>query len=103
MDDALKTQLLDAVEDLYVSELRNWYTGYMGVTTRNLLYHLMYWYGNIMAAYLKYNEARINKAFYHSLPINVFFQHIDDSVQYADDGENPFTEKQILQTAFHSR
>ena len=41
MDDALKTQLLDAVEDPYVSELRNWYTGYMGVTTRNLLDHLM--------------------------------------------------------------
>ena len=41
MDDALKTQLLDAVEDPYVSELRIHYTGYMGVTTRDLLDHLM--------------------------------------------------------------
>ena len=31
MDDALNTQLLDTVEDLYVSELRNWYTEYMGI------------------------------------------------------------------------
>ena len=38
---ALKTQFLDAVEDPYVSELRNRYTGYMGVTTRDLLDHIM--------------------------------------------------------------
>ena len=41
VDDALKTQLLDSVEEPYVSELRNRYTGYMGVTTRDLLDHLM--------------------------------------------------------------
>ena len=41
MDDALKTQLLDAVEEPYVSELRNRYTGYMGITTRDLLDHIM--------------------------------------------------------------
>ena len=74
----------------------------MGVTTRNLLYHLMDWYGNITAAYLKSSEARINEAFYHSRPINVFFQRIDDAVQYANYGKNPFAAKQILQTAFHS-
>ena len=60
MDDALKTQLLDAVENPYVSKLRYGYTGYMGVTTRDLLDHLMYRYGNITAANLKTNEARIN-------------------------------------------
>ena len=41
MDDALKTQLLDAVYEPYVSKLHNLYTGYMGVTTRDLLDHLM--------------------------------------------------------------
>ena len=41
MDDALKTQFLDAVEDPYVSELRNRYTGYMGVTTGDILDHWM--------------------------------------------------------------
>ena len=59
MDDALKTQLLDAVEEPYVSELRNHYTGYMGVTTRDLIDHLMDRYSNITAANLKANEARI--------------------------------------------
>ena len=88
MDDALKTQLLDAVEDPYVSELRNRYTGYMGVTSHDLLDHLMDRYSNITAANIKANEARINETFDHSRPINVFFQRIDDAVQYADDGKN---------------
>ena len=53
-------------------------------------------YGNITASDLKANEARINKALDNSISIDVFFQRIYDAVQYADDGKNPFTAKQIL-------
>ena len=74
----------------------------MGVTTRDLLDHLMDRYGNITAADLKENEARINEALDNFCPIDVFFQRIDDAVQYANDGKHTFTAKQILQTAFHS-
>ena len=52
----------------------------MGVTTCDLLDHLMDRYGNITDDYLKANEAHINEAFDHSRPIDVFFQHIDDAV-----------------------
>ena len=90
MDDALKTKLLDVFEYPYVVELQNRYTGYMGATTRNLLDHLMDWYSNITADDLKPNEARINEAFDHSHLIDVCFQRINDSVQYADGGKNPF-------------
>ena len=55
-----------------------------------------------MATDLKENESRINGALDNSVPIDVFFQRIDDAVQYADDGKTPFTAKQILQTVFHS-
>ena len=102
MDDAIKTQLLDAVEEPYVSKLRNRYTGYIGVTTQDLLDHLMDRYSNTVAADLKANEARINEALDNSRPIDVFFQHIDDVVQYANYGEKSFTANQVLQTAFHS-
>ena len=100
MDDALKNQLLDAVEDPYVSKLRNRYTKYMGVMTRNLLYHLMDWYGNITAADFKANEARINEAFDHSRTTDVFSQRIDDAAQYADDGKNLFTAKKYCKRHF---
>jgi hypothetical protein len=35
MDAALKTQLINAIEDTYLCELRNKYTGYFGVTARS--------------------------------------------------------------------
>ena len=95
MDDALKTQLLDAVEDRYVRELRNRYTGYMGVTTHKLLDHLMDRCIDITAADIKANEARINEAFDNSNPIGIFFQRIDDAVQYADDGKNRVRPKKL--------
>ena len=87
MDDALKTQFLDAVEESYVRELQNHYTGYMGVMTQDLLEHLMDRYSTITAANIKANEARINEALDNSRPIGVFFQRINDVIQYADDGK----------------
>ena len=41
-------------------------------------------YGNITSVDLKANEARINEALENSRAIDVFFQRIDDAVQYAD-------------------
>ena len=102
MDDALKTQLLDSIDNPYVSELRNRYTGYMGVTTRDLLDHLMDRYGNITAADLKNNDKRLNQPVDSSQPIDVLFQRVNDAVQYANDGNNPYTANQVLQTAFHA-
>ena len=37
-----------------------------------------------------------------SQPIDVFFQRIDDCVQYAADGKVAFTTGQIMQTAYHA-
>ena len=45
----------------------------MVVTKRDLLDHLIDQYGNITAANLKANKARINKALGNSRPIDVFF------------------------------
>ena len=74
----------------------------MGVTSRDELDHLMDWYSNITASDIKSNEARINEALDNLRPINVFFQCIDDAMQYADNRKNLFTANQILQMAFHS-
>jgi hypothetical protein len=41
LDDALKSQVIDAINDTYLKEMRNKYTGYLGVTTRDLLDHLL--------------------------------------------------------------
>lgn len=37
-----------------------------------------------------------------SIPIDMYFKRIDDAIEYADDGDVPFTGEQILQTAYHA-
>ena len=50
MEDALKSLIIDSVDDVYIGKLRNKYTGYLGITARDLLEHLLDWYGKITPA-----------------------------------------------------
>ena len=50
MDDALKVQLIDSVDDTYLCGVRNKYTGYLGITTRDIIDHLLDGYGKITPA-----------------------------------------------------
>jgi hypothetical protein len=43
-----------------------------------------------------------NKNIDSTQTIDIFFQRIDDCINYADDGQVPFTPEQILQTAYHA-
>ena len=60
MDDALKGEMVDTIEDAYLYDLRNRYTRYLGVTTRDLPDHLIDWYGKITAANHEANKIRMN-------------------------------------------
>ena len=50
MEDALKSLIIDAVDDVYIGELHNKYTGYLGIIARDLLDHLLNRYGKITPA-----------------------------------------------------
>ena len=41
MDEALNHQIIETIEETYISELHNKYTGSMGVNTIDLVHHLM--------------------------------------------------------------
>ena len=47
MEDALKSIIIDAADKVYIGKLRNQYTGYLGISARDLLDHLLDWYGKI--------------------------------------------------------
>ena len=102
MDDALKAFVIDSIEDTYLCEMRNKYTGYLGVTTRDLFDHLLDRYGKITPADIEACKTKMNAPIDASQPIDVFFQRIDDCVQYAADGRVAFTTDQIMQTAYHA-
>ena len=50
MDDVLKSLILAFIDDLYTTEKSNKYTGYLGVTMRDLIDHLIMWYRKITSA-----------------------------------------------------
>jgi hypothetical protein len=102
MDDALKAQVIDTIEDTYLNELRNKYTGYLGVSTRDLFDHLLDRYGKITPADIADCKRRINEPLDSTRPIDIYFQTIDECIQYAADGQVAFTPDQILQTAYHA-
>jgi hypothetical protein len=102
MDDALKAQVIDTIQDPYLSEMRNKYTGYLEVTTRDLLDHLLDRYGKITPVAIEDCKRRINEPIDSTQPINAFFQRVDECIQYAVDGRVAFLAEQILQTTYHA-
>jgi hypothetical protein len=99
MNDALKTQIIVAVTDMYLGELRNRYTGYLGVTPKDLLLER---YGKISASDIANCRTRMEAPMDTTRPIDIYFQTIDDCVQFATDGQVPFTANQIVQTSYHA-
>ena len=60
MEEALKYIIIDAFNEVYIGELRNKYTGYLGITARDLLHHLIDRYGKITPADIKEYKKQIN-------------------------------------------
>jgi hypothetical protein len=102
MDDALKAQIIDTIDDPYICEIRNKYIGYLGITTGDLLDHLLDRYSNITATDLEANKTQMNEPLDSTQAIDMFFKRINDCIQYAVDGRVPYTAEQILQTAYNS-
>eukprot|EP00957_Ditylum_brightwellii_P059747 4535847-Ditylum_brightwellii.AAC.1 len=87
MDDVLKKQVQEAVDDVYMCQLRQKYSAYLGITTRDILDHLMDIYEHIKPADLVASGARYNEPMDITQPIDVYFVCIDDCIQYASDGK----------------
>ena len=101
MDLALKALIIEAVEAVYLEEKRDRYTGFLTVTARDLMTHLLQRYGKITASDLMANKRRMDEPLDPSVPIDVYFQRIDECVQFATDAETAYTPQQILQTAYY--
>ena len=99
-DQALKQQLLGAVDPIYVESLRNMYTGYTAVPVLTILTHLYDNYGQITAMDLDENERMMKQRYDPNQPIDILFKQIEMAVEFATTGNSPFTARQIVNTAF---
>eukprot|EP00957_Ditylum_brightwellii_P031478 2386908-Ditylum_brightwellii.AAC.1 len=80
MDDVLKKQIQDAVDNVYICQLHHKYSAYLGVMARDVLDHLLDRYGQIKLAELVANGDRYNKPMDISQPIDAYFAHINDCI-----------------------
>ena len=98
---ALKKQLLAAVDDIYLCTLKMPYIGYGNVTVLELLTHLYSTYAKISPGDLEANEKRMKAAYDPNLPIEFLFKQIEDAVAYADHGQAPISQVQVTNRAIN--
>jgi len=89
-----------AFEEKYLKHLCHRLTGYNNVTVRQVFRHLYNTYGNISELDLVENEEKMKKAWNQEEPIEVLFNQIEEAVEYAQHGNAPFTNAQVLNIAF---
>ena len=97
---ALKRQIIEAVDDMYIRALRNRHTGYASVTPLQLVTHLYRTYGQITPMDLDANVTRFKRPFDPAQPFKTLIQQIEDAQEYADAGGNAYTTPQIIANAY---
>ena len=99
-DKALKQQLINAVDDMFISAISHRHIGYANVTTLQILTHLYDTYAIIRDPDLTENKERMEAAYDINMPIETLFEQIEDAVEYAAQAHTPFTNAQVVSTAY---
>ena len=99
-DKALKQLLLGAVDEMFVKSLQTQYVGYLNVSTRDILDHLYAQYARISASALAEADAIFKTAYNVNLPIETLFDQIQTGIDFAAAGLTPYTNAQVLATAY---
>jgi hypothetical protein len=97
---ALKKQLTESLDPIYLRAVRDPYVGYNNRSLRELVAHLMTLYGNITPPELKDNDTRFNAPWDPNTPFESLIDQIETAVEYADAGNQAYTPEQIVNTAF---
>ena len=74
----------------------------MGVKNIYLVHYLTDRYGKMIETDLKKNHKRFYEALDITMPIVKCFEEIDNCIQYADDGKQPYTADHIINNAYNT-
>ena len=100
VDLALKSLLINALDEVYIQSLRNKYTGYASSTTKAIISYLYDNYAKITDSDLQENDKKLRAPYDPSQPIETFFARIEECREYAAAGNTPYTPQQILSCAY---
>ena len=97
---ALKNQLLSEIDNIYICALKDCHVGYMNQPICAILHHLFKNYGNITPLELEDNNTKMRSNWEPNSPFDCLIKQIEDGQDYAEDGGQPYTTKQLLCIAY---
>ena len=97
---ALKKQLIESMDPIYLRSLRDRLVGFGKKTVREMLTFLFSHYGHITPLDLKDNFDRLWTAWDPSTPFEILVDQIEEGAQYAEDGKQPLTNELVVNTAY---
>ena len=100
VNDALRKLIINSVGDIYLRAIREPHTGYSNIKARTMLSYLFDQYGIISPQDLHDNNTKFYQQWDPSTPFEVLIAQIEDCAEFAQDGQQPFTDQQILNNAY---
>ena len=67
----------------------------------DLVHHIMYRYEKITETDLKENQNKFYEALDNTMPIDKYFELINDWIQYEDDGKQTYTAAHIINNYYN--
>jgi len=100
LEQALKKQITQAIDPVYLRALKDRNTGYANVTTLAMLQFLFTTYGLISPIDLISNHKKIEAPWDPNTPFEMLIDQIEDCQELAEAGNQPYTAAQILNNAY---
>ena len=97
---ALRSQLLDAIDPIYVRAIKQTHVGFANRSVQDILQHLLATYGRITHTDMIKNDETIKQAWDPSLPFEHVVEQVENAVTFATDGNQPYTPQQIITIAY---
>ena len=97
---ALKKQLIDTIDPMYLQALCNCNMGFANVTLKAILTFLFRSYGQLMLQELQENTNELNKPWDPNTPFENLIDQIENCHDIAEAGGQPFTTQQLVDMAY---
>ena len=99
---ALKNQILNCVDDKYITKLKHPCTKYATITPLQLLTHLWSTYGKIDQSDQSANEQRMKSPWNPPATIETLFEQLQDGQEFAARGHETISEEQLVRWGYEN-
>ena len=101
LTDASKKFIQDGIDDMYLKCFTDRNVGLAHVTLREILEYLFQSYGNITQYDIEDNDKKLKEKWDANTPIEMLFDQIEDTQDFAAATGQPYTNNQLLTTAYN--